>query len=154
VNASGAEFIDVNTASNNLYTAITAAVPVSTGNSVVALHVCGSRAYLNFANATHTDTSIVAGVAAQNIYICDYSISFSAAGAVYLESTTTASTANGSSCSATLAEIDLTWTGVVGGGEKGTKAIYTGLNTGAGNGLCIDAGTGAAGSISVSYDQY
>lgn len=125
---------------------------VSTNNANVTPHVCGSRAFITF--TTGTDLSIVPGVAAQNVYVCDYSISFSGAGAVYLESTTTASTTKGSACSATLAAIDLTWTGVVGGGEKGTKTTYSGLSTGAGNGLCLNAGTGAAGSISVAYDQY
>ena len=125
---------------------------VNTGGNSAGIHVCGTRAFVTF--TASADISIVPGVSAQNVYVCDYSISFSGAGSVYLESTTTTGTAKGSGCSATLAAVEMTWTGVVGGGEKGTKAIYTGLNTGAGNGLCINSGSGATGSVSVWFDQY
>jgi hypothetical protein len=126
---------------------------VNVGNAATAIHVCGSRAYIHVTTAS--DISIVPGVSLQNVYVCDYSISFAGAGSVYLESTTTTGTAKGSACSATLAQIDLNWTGVAGGGEKGSKAIYTGLNTGASNGLCANfTGASVSADVSVSYDQY
>ena len=114
-------------------------------------HVCQSHGWKHI--TTSTDTLLVVSTGSKVVYVCDYSISFNSTGAAYLESASSGSTTSTATCgSAGLTQIDQAWFGVVGGGMKGPKIFYTGLNTGA-NSLCINSSASAL-DISYDYDQY
>jgi hypothetical protein len=121
---------------------------VNTNNVDTKLHVCGLQARAHLTTAT--DTNLVTLTAAQNIYVCDYEISFgNATTTLFLES----SAAN--ACTAPF-QIAQAW------GSTGSTApklaaqpYYRGINTGTTNALCVNsAGTTVLGDITVYYDKY
>jgi hypothetical protein len=123
------------------------AIGVNTANATTAPHICGSHAYAHV--TASGNTQIIALSSGHNIYICDYSVSNQATAVnAYLESATA------SACGGTLTQIDMIWSMTANGGMKGNKPYYTGLNTGSGNALCVNASTTAAFDVAVDYDQY
>lgn len=96
---------------------------------------------------TATDTQVLAPVAGSNIYVCD--IEFSAAGAdnFYLESATAAS------CGGSLTQLAILWTLATNESKAATNPFYRGINTGFGNGLCVNTSAAVGFDIGVFYDQ-
>lgn len=117
-----------------------------TGANVASLRVCTSRKFVHV--TSNTDTQILTASGSNNIYICDYSFSFSGAGAFFLEKSST-----GTCGSPT--QIDMLWSGGASVAKTDAKAVYTGLNTGASQQLCINTTLLSSSSldIAVNYDQ-
>lgn len=122
-----------------------------TGNNApVQPHVCGSYAWQHI--TSNTDTQLVLASGTQNIYVCDIEFSFTAAGAVFLEKSAT-----GTCVSPT--QIAMAWTAQSAGQyAKGhTSPYYQGLNTGAGEQLCVNTTLltgGGTVDFAVYYDRY
>jgi hypothetical protein len=120
----------------------------STSNNVNALqHVCSKHAFVSNIT-TATDTQIVAISGSTNIYICDYSFSAAAADNIYLESATAGS------CGGSKTKLDQIWYLATNESKGSVKSLYTGLNTGASNALCVNTSTTGPFDIAVDYDQY
>jgi hypothetical protein len=118
---------------------------VSTNNTATTPHICGSHVFKHITTAT--DTQIVAASGSENIYICDYSLSFNGTGNFYLEKAT-------SGTCATLTQIDQDWYGVANGGKIAANPYYQGLNTGSSAQLCANTSAAIAVDVAVNYDQY
>jgi hypothetical protein len=116
-----------------------------TNNTPTTPHLCGSRAFVHTTSAT--DTQILAASGSTNIYVCDWSVSTSAADNVYLEKSSTGTCASPT-------QISQAWYGGAQGGKIAANSFYRGENTGASQQLCVNTSTSGPADITVYYDQY
>jgi hypothetical protein len=104
---------------------------------------CTSYAYAHITTATNTQ--LVAQSGTNNIYICDFEFSNTAALTFYLEKS-----ASGTCASPT--QIGIAWNLVANQSKAASNAVFRGFSTGASQQLCVNTSAGNL-DIGVYYAQ-